>query len=138
MNSINLKDLFFLYVEDDFASRNVMRLIFEKMIGTKNYAFLENSVDFIQRVKSLERTPNIFLLDIHVSPIDGFEMLRQLRADQTFSQSKILALTASVMNEEVLKLRGSGFDSAIGKPLNFQDFPEQIVTILKGGQVWIV
>lgn len=136
MNEI--QDVFILYVEDNASNRKVMSLLMEKALATKNYVIFEDSTDFIQRVRGLGLIPEIILLDIHVSPLDGFEMLNQLRADKTFNRVKVLALTASVMNEEVQKLRDSGFDGAIAKPVNIRVFPDQIKSILKGEEVWSV
>jgi DNA-binding NarL/FixJ family response regulator len=48
----------------------------------------------------------------------------------------VVALTASVMYEEVRRLRDAGFDGVIAKPINFDTFPAALDRILSGGQVW--
>src|SRR5690242_21427523 len=48
---------------------------------------------------------------------NGFQMLQMVREDSVYCDTKVVALTASVMNEEVERLRKSGFDGAIGKPI---------------------
>jgi hypothetical protein len=40
------------------------------------------------------------------------------------------------MNEEVQRLREAGFDGAIGKPLDFENFAPLIERVLKGESVW--
>jgi len=87
-------------------------------------------------VSRLENRPNIILLDIHVAPHDGFEMLKMLRQNDQFARAKIIALTASVMNEEVEQLREAGFDGAIAKPLSIQTFPDLIQRVITGETVW--
>jgi two-component system cell cycle response regulator DivK len=138
MNTKPLQDIFVLYVEDVPSNRKVMSLLLEKTLNIRNYAFFENSVDFMPRVRALGRIPDIVFLDIHIAPLDGFEMLQQLRTDPSCRSARIIAVTASVMNEEVDSLRASGFDGAIGKPLNLQKFPQQVASILKGETVWAI
>ena len=138
MSTDPIKDAFFLYVEDDASNRMVMNLIMEKAMGTQNLVIFENSADFMARVKSLPKCPDAFLLDIHVHPYTGFEMLKMLRADPDYRHVKVIGLTASVTNEEVEELRDAGFDGAIGKPLNISTFPDVLVRILKGETIWFV
>jgi two-component system cell cycle response regulator DivK len=126
----------FLYVEDDSSSRMVMQLIMQKAMKVNNLVIFEDSHDFIARVKALPRPPQVALLDIHVRPYDGFAMLEILRADPDYKNTKIIALTASVTNEEVEQLRTSGFDGAIGKPLRVSTFPGLLERILNGEEVW--
>ena len=80
--------------------------------------------------RSLALEPEVILLDIHMRPQDGFELLQQIRAEPDYCRSKVVAVTASVMNEEVEKLRTSGFDGAIGKPLNLNAFPDLMARVL--------
>ena len=127
-----------LCVEDDPSNRLVMKLLVEKTLNPKYYAIFEDSADFIPRVRHLPLRPDIILWDIHVTPFNGFQMLQMIREDSIYSDSKVVALTASVMNEEVEKLRKSGFDGAIGKPISLSAFPIVIERIIKGESIWQV
>ena len=73
-----------------------------------------------------------------MKPLDGIELLAMLRGDPQFSQSKVVALTASVTNEEVSLLKNGGFDGAIAKPLDIAMFPDLIARIINGEQVWYI
>lgn len=127
-----------LCVEDDSSNRLVMKLLVEKTLHARYYAIFEDSTDFISRVRNLPVRPDIILLDIHVSPFNGFQMLQMIREDPVYFDAKVVALTASVMNEEVERLRKSGFDGAIGKPITLSTFPIVIERILKGESIWQV
>ena len=127
-----------LCVEDDSSNRLVMKLLVEKTLHANYYAILEDSADFLARVRDLPVRPDIILLDIHVSPLNGFQMLQLIREDPVYCNTKVVALTASVMNEEVEQLRKSGFDGAIGKPIILSTFPVIIERILKGETIWQV
>jgi two-component system, cell cycle response regulator DivK len=132
------REISLLYVEDDAASRKVMQAIVENMMVGYRLAIFEDSGSFMERVRALPVRPDLILMDVHIRPHDGFEMLRMLRGDPEFRATKVIALTASVMNEEVERLRASGFDGAIGKPLRVTTFPDLISHILNGEAVWHV
>jgi CheY-like chemotaxis protein len=125
-------------VEDDAASIVVMRAIVEKVMKLQTLHVLQNRADFMQQVKGLGVKPDIFLFDIQMNPYDGFDLLSMIRDDQEFKDSKVVALTASVMSEEVERLKKSGFDGAIAKPLNIDVFPDLVTKIMKGERVWYI
>lgn len=127
-----------VYVEDDEPSITVMKAVVEKVMGLPKLHILPSDADFIQLVNQLGVQPDIFLLDIQMEPYDGFDLLALLRNDPQYEDSKVVALTASVTNEEVALLKRGGFDGAIAKPLNIDLFPELIARIMKGEQVWYV
>src|SRR5687768_938787 len=129
-------DYSFLYVEDEDFSREVMRMIMTFGMGIEMLTIFEDSADFMARVEALERVPDVILLDILIKPHDGFEMLRMLRTTPAYDSSHIVAVTASVMNEEVSRLQSSGFDGAISKPLSVQTFPRLMQEIIDGQHVW--
>lgn len=126
----------FLYVEDDNRSQEVMRLIMTRAMGVKSLVVFNDSFDFEDRINNLIYKPDVFLLDIHVAPFNGFEMLTMIRETAELNRAKVIALTASVMNEEVEKMRRHGFDGAIAKPLNVSTFPGLIERIVAGETVW--
>lgn len=135
---MNFQQPVLVYVEDDEASIIVMKAIVERVMKLQTLHVLQNSADFVQQVKQLEVTPDIFLFDIQMDPYDGFDLLSMIRDDPQFNSSKVVALTASVMSEEVARLKRSGFDGAIAKPLNIEVFPDLIAKIIQGESVWYI
>ncbi len=133
-----MQDLAFLYVEDDPMSREALRIVFERIMHVEHIYIFEDGIDFLERVRALPRMPQIILLDIHMQPLNGFELLAQLRADASYQTCKIIALTASVMSEEVNLLKQKGFDGVIGKPINALGMPALLERIAAGEKVWHV
>ncbi|MCB0034498.1 MAG: response regulator [Anaerolineales bacterium] len=131
-----LNTLSFLYVEDDPNSRKVMDLIMNKAMQVKSLVIFEDSKDFQTRLENLSPRPDIILLDIHVEPLDGFEMLKIIRQSANLHGVKVIALTASVMNEEIEKLRTEGFDGTVSKPLSLPILPGLFERIANGESVW--
>ena len=128
----------YLYVEDDALSREVMIILLENLVGVGSLTIFEESKDFMARLRAVAPKPDFILLDIHVKPLDGYEILRLLRSDADYQECKLVAVTASVMTDEVQKLKGDGFDGALAKPLDMSTFPELIERLEAGEAVWQV
>ncbi len=126
-----------LYVDDDELSLLVMNLLLVEQMGLPSLITFSNSADFLEHVEALPRKPDLILLDIHVKPLSGFEMLKLLRKNR-FADTLIIALTASVMSEEVTHLKAAGFDGVIAKPINLETFPDLWEQLLSGEAVWTV
>jgi CheY-like chemotaxis protein len=131
-----MPDTHYLYIEDDRLSREVIKLVMQDIMGISTLTIFENSENFLERLRNLPERPNVVLLDIHVHPITGFEMLRVIRSQPGFEATKVIAVTASVMNEEVQKLRSAGFDGTISKPIDTMVFPTLLQRITQGEAVW--
>jgi CheY-like chemotaxis protein len=126
----------FLYVEDDPASRMVLQMLLTRGLGFSHVNIFENSLNFLERLENLQEKPTIIFVDIHMKPHDGFEMLNMIRTHEAYQNIPVIALTASVMNEEVIRLRSSGFNGAISKPVNQRSFPDLLNQLLDGKEVW--
>lgn len=125
-----------LYVEDDAQSRTLMAMLLMGRMKLPRVTIMENSVNFAERAAALDPRPDIIFLDIHVQPHDGFAMLAMLRRQPWVGQRPIVAVTASVMREEVDRLKVAGFNACLGKPLDLATFPESFERILRGEAVW--
>ncbi|MBN1284273.1 MAG: response regulator [Anaerolineae bacterium] len=131
-----MSDPVIFYFEDDALSREVMRACLTRGMGYHNVWIFEDSIDFESQLNGVELKPDVVFLDIHIEPVDGFAMLERIRQSETYRSTKVIALTASVMNEEVKMLKDAGFDGVIAKPLDYDTFPGALERILKGEQVW--
>lgn len=127
-----------LYVEDDARSARIMKMLLTGAMNLQHVNIFEESSNFIERVEALSPQPDVIFLDIHVKPYDGFEMLQMLRAHPNYRNVPVVALTASVMNEEVEQLRVAGFDSCFAKPLDIDQFPDRLQRVLNGEVMWYI
>lgn len=131
-----LDDTHFLYVEDDPLSIEVMTITMTTVMNVPNYHVFEHTENFMARLQQLPQKPHVFMLDIHMNPLNGFDLLQMIRNTPAYDTSIIIALTASVMSEEVNKLQESGFDGAISKPLDIESFPNLLQRVVNGESVW--
>ena len=124
-----------LYVEDDPLCRQVMQMIADHMLHIRDFVMLEDSTDFLSRIRSLGRRPDIIFLDIQVKPYDGFEMVKMIRQDPDLHAVKVVAITASAI-DTIRELRTSGFDGVIAKPIDTMTFPALLERIVEGEAIW--
>jgi two-component system cell cycle response regulator DivK len=93
-----------------------------------------------QLFKMLEITPslqpNLILLDLQLPYEDGYSVLKQIKATPALESVRVVAVTANVLPQDVERVRQSGFDGFIGKPIDIDRFPRQIKDILSGKAVW--
>lgn len=125
-----------LYVEDDQRSRKIMQMLLRGEMELEHVTIFEDSTDFMERVATLQPKPDVILLDIHMRPHTGFEMLTMLRATDEYHATPIVALTASVMNEEIQQLKDAGFNGVISKPVDIDTFPDLLKRIQNGESIW--
>ncbi len=79
---------------------------------------------------------NLVLLDLHLPEKDGYQIIKELQTDARFALSKIVALTANVMNDDLDKVKKAGFHGFIGKPINAKAFGPNLERILGGEEIW--
>jgi CheY-like chemotaxis protein len=79
---------------------------------------------------------DLFLLDIYMPGSTGYDVIKQIREQSNTKESIVVALTASVMYDDIRRMKEAGFDSIIGKPVRPARFGSQIRKILAGEVLW--
>jgi two-component system response regulator len=72
--------------------------------------------------RDLSVMPQLILLDLKLPRIDGLEVLRRLRADERTRLLPVVILTSSKEMQDLLDGYGSGANSYVRKPVNFEQF----------------
>ena len=104
-----------LYIEDN----EVNRLLMEGMLTLRpGIRLLLAPLPRVGLEMALQERPDLVLLDIQLPGIDGFEVLRRLRAHETTRAIKVVAVSANAMPADRDKARDAGFDGYITKPVD--------------------
>jgi len=77
---------------------------------------------------ALSQEPDLVLMDIQMSGMDGIDALKKIRSEKGFEKIPVIALTAYAMEGDREKLLEEGFDDYISKPLNISSMMEKIGT----------
>ena len=116
-----------LIVEDNEKNMKLVRDILQ----AKGYQTVE-AITGEEGVKlALERKPDLVLMDIQLPDINGIEALRQLRADSSTAAIPVVAITASVMQQDKQEVMASGFNAFIEKPINLREFLATVQAAIK-------
>lgn len=99
-------------------------------LAAPGYRIVEasNGNDALAKVRS-ER-PQLVLLDIQMPELNGFEVLRQIRALDPTVRCQILALTAFAMEGDRERVLAAGFDGYIAKPISITKVRETVRRLL--------
>ncbi|MCP4346459.1 MAG: response regulator [Desulfobacterales bacterium] len=65
--------------------------------------------------------PDVILMDIIMPVMDGYEALKILKANPKTSHIPVIAVTTITDEKEVMKIKQSGFDSYITKPVRMHE-----------------
>ena len=79
--------------------------------------------------------PDIFVIDLMMPEIDGFQLCRMLRADPLFKRTPIIIVTALTDTDSRLVALGAGANDYLTKPFRVDDLKSRINALLeKAGQ----
>ena len=73
------------------------------------------------------------LLDLELPDIDGFEVLRRIRADRRLAATPVVAFTAMALPSDVDRIQAAGFDGRIVKPIDPESFLDDVARYLGDG-----
>ena len=77
------------------------------------------------------RKPDLILLDLMMPGIDGFEVIKRLRADPATADIRIVILSALNSNEDVVKGFDLGANDFIMKPIIMEKLLNSVFTQLE-------
>ena len=78
-----------------------------------------------------EQQPHLILCDVMLPDINGFEIVRQLRASETSRHTPIIMLTALDGDDQLLRGYKAGADDYMVKPCNFELLILRITQLIK-------
>ena len=78
--------------------------------------------------------PKVVFLDLKLPKLNGIDVLRSIRKDSRTSRVPVVLLTSSDERQDLLDGYDSGANSYISKPVDFNEFVEQVKLL---GQYWL-
>ena len=125
------------YAQDhDYSQYNVLAvddiplnlLLVQKMLSRFNFQ-MRTAANGQQALDAVvQRKPDLILLDLMMPGIDGFEVIRRLRADPATADIQIVILSALNSNEDIVKGFNVGANDFIMKPIIMEKLLSCVVT----------
>lgn len=109
-----LTPLRILVADDDPTAAELLRRLLEPL-GHRVWAVHDgwSVIELAPRVR-----PDVFLLDINLPDLDGWQLTRWLREEGGFGHSLVVAITGYSATDDRRRSRDAGFDDHLTKPLD--------------------
>ena len=120
-----------LMVEDEADIQEVARLALEA-VGGYTVEMCSSGAEALQRAP--EFAPDLILLDVMMSGMDGPTTLEQLRRIPALENTPIIFMTAKVQPPEVARYKALGALDVISKPFDPMALSDQVAAIWQACQ----
>jgi two-component system cell cycle response regulator DivK len=116
-----------LVAEDRDASRELISIV----LTAAGYHVVLAADGEEALARAAETLADLVILDIHMPRLDGFGVIRHLRADPSYASVPVIALTASAMAGDRDSVLSAGFSEYISKPVNMSLLRREIARLLE-------
>jgi two-component system, chemotaxis family, chemotaxis protein CheY len=117
----------FLIVDDFATMRRIVRNLL-KEIGHQNADEAEDGQAALKMLKS--SAYDFVVSDVNMPNMNGFDLLRQIRADAALKALPVLMVTAEAKKEDIITAAQAGASGYIVKPFTKATLEEKLAKIL--------
>ena len=116
-----------LVVDDNQANVDILRARLEA--NGYDVVTAEDGEEALEAVR--ETAPDLILLDIMMPKVDGIEVCRQLRADESLPYIPIIMVTAKSGSKDVVTALDAGGDEYLTKPVDHASLVARVKSMLR-------
>ena len=136
------KPITILMADDDPDDRQLAREAFEEAKLANDLRFVEDGVELLDYLHrrgkfadpATSPRPGIILLDLNMPRKDGREALQELKQHPQFRAIRVIVLTTSKAEEDILRTYNLSAASYITKPVTFESLVDVVKTL---GKYWL-
>jgi two-component system response regulator len=136
------KPITILMADDDADDREMTREAFEESHLSNDLRFVEDGaelLDYLHRRGKYQDParsprPGLILLDLNMPKVDGRDALREIKKDPHLKTIRVVVLTTSKAEEDILRTYNLSAASYITKPVTFDALLEVVRTL---GKYWL-
>jgi len=116
-----------IYFEDDKDMVELVRII----LGREGYQ-VEGIAEGQAGIKAVQQnSPDVILLDLMLPDMDGWEIFRQLKHDESTADIPVIVITAKAQSiDKVLGLEIAKVDDYISKPFRPNELVDRVEEVL--------
>lgn len=96
--------------------------LFKDILNANGFevSFTQDGFEAFDMIKKI--MPDTILMDIQLHGISGFDVIKQIKANDQIKNIPILAVTAFVMKDDKQRMLDSGCEAYISKPISIASF----------------
>ena len=121
-------DLKYLIVDDFSTMRRIIRGLLKEM-GCNNCDEAEDGSVALQMLK--KQSFDFVVSDINMPNMNGFDLLRAIKADDAIKHIPVLMVTAEARKEDIILAAQSGASGYIVKPFTKATLEEKVLKIVQ-------
>jgi two-component system response regulator len=136
------KPITILMADDDADDRKMTQEAFAESHLNNDLRFVEDGVELLEYLQRRgdysdpadSPRPGLILLDLNMPKKDGREALREIKADPRLRTIRVVILTTSKAEEDILRTYNLSAASYITKPVTFAALIDVVQTL---GKYWL-
>jgi CheY-like chemotaxis protein len=116
-----------LYIEDNLANVKLIEHVFASRGDIDLVPAMQGrlGLDLARR-----EPPALVLLDLHLTDMDGRDVLRQLRAEPATADLPVIVLSADATERQIARLLAEGATAYVTKPIDLGEFLSRVDELL--------
>jgi len=138
-----MKEKVILLVEDNPDDVELTKLAFEKNNIANNVIVAKDGVEALDYLfgtgmyagREVKDMPVVVLLDLKLPRIDGLEVLKRIRQNETTRLIPVVILTSSAEQKDLIDGYSLGASSYVRKPVDFEQFTNAMQCL---GLYWLI
>ena len=115
-----------LIVEDNLLNMK----LFSAMVESQGYDVLQAGDGRAALDLARRQHPDLIIMDLQLPDMSGLDVTRSLKADSDTSDIAIIATTAYALRGDEAKIRASGCDGYMAKPIAVSDLLDLIESLI--------
>jgi len=131
-----------LYAEDNPADAELTLYTLKTRNIANNIVWVRDGVEALDFIKRRSRyasrvggMPKMVLLDLKMPKLDGVDVLKALKSDESTRAVPVVIMTSSHEETDLVKSYKLGVNSYVVKPVDFDKFAEMVTEV---GLYWMV
>ena len=122
------KNAFNILVVDDYAT---MRRIVKNLLKQLGFEKVEEATDGGDALAKVKERPfQLVISDWNMEPMTGYELLKQMRADEKLKSMPFIMVTAESKTENIIAAKQAGVSNYIVKPFNAETLKSKLVAVI--------
>jgi two-component system chemotaxis response regulator CheY len=117
-----------MIVEDSHTVRYEVKLILEKLGFT--LVEVANGLGMLNVIEEYGKPVDLIIMDLTLKRENGFDLIKQIKGIEKYSQIPVLILTEHANVENVMKAKQLGVDGYLRKPIQKDELVERVSKIL--------
>ena len=115
-------------VVDDYPNMRLMLKNMLRQIGFRDVYMAEDGSSAL--VQLGERGFRLIISDWNMAPMTGFQLLKEVRADEKLKETKFILVTAESKTENVIAAKQAGVNNYIVKPFNAETLKTKLKAVI--------